>query len=60
MKIITENAAYVQKNDNNRYEFVKFEDKNEIEFFKNLDWMVDYNSVKDLNEEDFLNLEKIF
>ena len=80
MKIITDNAAYVQKNDlmylnssslaipgsiymkvfgwgitvindRNRYEFVKFEEDSEIEFFKDIDWMIDYNEVKDLTEE---------
>lgn len=80
MKIITENAVYVQKNDivylnnielaipasifmkvfgngiviindSNRYEFVKFEAPEEIEFFKGIDWMIDYNEVKDLSEE---------
>lgn len=85
MKIITEKAAYVQKNDlmylnssslaipasiymkvfgwgitiiddRNRYEFVKFEEDSEIEFFKDIDWMIDYNEVKDLTEEEMINL----
>ena len=83
MKIITKDAAYVQKNDitflnntdipipasiflkmfgtgvviiddSNRYEFMKYEEKDEIEFFKNLDWIIDYNEVKDLTEEEFI------
>lgn len=81
MKIITDNAIYVQKNDitylnntdlpipasiymkvfgngiviiddSNRYDFEKFEDHNEIEFFKGLDWIIDYNSVKDLSDDE--------
>lgn len=85
MKIITDNAAYVQKNDiaylnssdlpipasifmkvfgnsatiiddRNRYDFVKFEDADEINFFKNIDWMIDYNEVKDKTEEELISL----
>ncbi len=69
MKIITDNAVYVQKNDiaylnqidlaipasvfmkffgngivindSNRYEFVKFEELEEIDFFKGIDRMID-------------------
>jgi len=89
MKIVTNNAAYVQKNDlihlnqsgldipasvylkvfgqgitivddSNRYEFVKYEKSNEIEFFKNIDWMVEYTEVKDLTENEIMELaEKI-
>ena len=85
MKIITNNAVYVQMgdlmflnqtdlpipasifvnfggnnmtivDDNNRYEFIKFEDESEIDYFKNLDWIVDYNVVKDLNKKQVKNL----
>ena len=80
MKIITNDSAYVQKNDiaylnssdlpipasifmkvfgngvtiindSNRYDFVKFDEESEIEYFKGLDWMINYNEVKDLSEE---------
>ena len=76
MKIVTNEAIYVQKNDlvflnqtdipipasifmkafgkgatiinyNNRFDFVKFEDSKEIEFFKNMDFILDYDLVKD-------------
>lgn len=43
-------------NDDNRYEFVKFDTLEEIEYFKNLDWIIDYNAVKDLSEEEFIKL----
>lgn len=86
MKIITENAIYVQKNDlsqlykmdsaipasvflktffengvviiddSNRFEFVKFNDKKDIDFFKSTDWIVDYNEVKDLSEDEIIEL----
>ena len=85
MKIITDNAVYVQKNDiaylnssdlvmpisvfmkvfgkgvtinddSNRYGFVKFEDESEIDFFKGLDWIIDYNEVKNLGEEQIVDL----
>ncbi len=85
MKIITDNAAYVQKNDiaymnqtdlvipasifmkafgnvtvivddSNRYEFVTFEEPEEIEFFKGIDWMINYNEVKDFSEEEIIAL----
>ena len=75
MKIITDNAAYVQMNDiaflnhcdlpipasvfmksfgfgifvvddSNRYDFKEFNKPEDIEFFKNIDWMIDYNEVK--------------
>lgn len=85
MKIITNDSAYVQKNDisylnlsdlpipasifmkvfgngvtiindSNRYDFVKFDEESEIEYFKDLDWMIDYNEVKDLSEDEIIKL----
>jgi uncharacterized protein YfbU (UPF0304 family) len=85
MKIVTNNAVYVQKDDmialnetdlpiptsifnkvwgigitiidgSNRYEFIKFEEEHEIEYFKELDWIVDYNELKDLDEAGFIAL----
>lgn len=40
----------------NRYEFVEFTDPKEVEFFQGLDWIVDYNEVKNLTEEELLQL----
>lgn len=90
MKIITNDAVYVQMNDiaylnsldlpipasiymkafgmggitiindMNRYDFIKFEEKSEIQYFKDIDWMIDYNEVKDLSEDEIIKLaEKI-
>ena len=42
--------------DSNRYEFEKFEDVDKIEFFKGLDWIVDYNSVKDLSDDEIIEI----
>lgn len=86
MKIVTDEAVYVQKNDiaflqttdivcpynvhnelfqgedaviiadYNRYDFVKFTRPNDMEFFKSLDWIVDYNALKDLSEEELIEL----
>ncbi len=85
MKIMTDDAVYVQKNDlaylnqtdlpipasifmkvfgsgvviinnSNKYEFVKFDAPLEIEYFKGIDWMIDYNEVKDLSEEETIAL----
>ena len=42
--------------DSNRYEFVKFNAPEEIEFFKGLSWMINYNEVKDLSEEETIAL----
>lgn len=43
-------------NDKNRFEFIKFEEESEIEFFRSLDWIVDYDSVKDLDESQIIEL----
>lgn len=87
MKITTDKAVYVQKNDlgylfssdipipasiylqaagpefmiindTNRYDFVKFEEDSEIEYFNGMDWMVEYSEVKDLPVGDILGLEE--
>ena len=42
--------------DSNRYEFVKFDAPEEIEFFKGLSWMINYNEVKDLSKEETIAL----
>ncbi len=43
-------------NNSNKYEFVKFDAPLEIEYFKGIDWMIDYNEVKDLSEEETIAL----
>ncbi len=87
MKIITDDAAYVQKVDlsyldslditktqsiylsvfdwgktrltaANQYDFYKYDKKEDIEFFKNIDWMVDYDEVKDCSDDELIKLGK--
>lgn len=86
MKIISNNAAYIQKNDinyliqndiipeaminkickdsndedvENKYDFIKFTDFETVEFLKNLDCIIDYFRIKDLDEKDIVKLGKI-
>ena len=42
--------------DRNRYNFVCFTEAEDIEYFKQLDWMVDYNETKDMSEEELISL----
>ena len=87
MKIVTDNAVYIQNKDiiylsrinvpvpsslfNQIYNndiviiddlngngFVKLDKDSEIQFFKSLDWIVDYQNVKDLNIDDFKKLKQ--
>lgn len=54
MKVLGNGIVIID--DSNRYEFVEFEAPEEIEFFKGIDWMIDYNEVKDLSEEETIAL----
>lgn len=54
MKVF-ENGIVIIDN-SNRYEFVKFETPKEIEFFKGLSWMINYNDIKDLSEKEIIEL----
>lgn len=38
-------------NDSNRFNWVKFDDEVEVKFFKELDFIIDYNQYKDLTDE---------
>lgn len=42
-------------NDSNRYEFVKFSEPSEIEFFEQLDLIVNYDDYKDLSKEEIID-----
>ena len=42
--------------DSIRYEFIEFNDPKEIAFFKSLNWLIDYNEVKKLDEEELITL----
>ena len=46
--------------DSNRYEFIRFNKPDEIQFFKNQDWILNYNQVKDMTEDELIEYgEKI-
>ena len=89
MKIVTDKAVYIQKNDiirlsqsylnipesvflqiyatgviiaddKYKYEFIKIELDKEIDFFKSIDWIIDYNEVKDLSENEIIELSQKF
>lgn len=47
-----------QIDDKTKYEFIKFDEQSDIEFFKNLDWIIDYNEVKNLSESEIISLYK--
>lgn len=40
----------------NCYSFVKFTTLEEIEFFSKQDWIIDYDQVKDLTDDEIMNL----
>lgn len=40
----------------NGFEFVKFREKSEIEYFKGLDWIIDYNEIKGLSIESVIKI----
>ena len=37
--------------DSNRYDFVRFEDPRIVEFFKGIDWIVDYKAFRGKSDE---------
>lgn len=51
-------AGIVIIDDRNRYEFIEFTEPEEMEFFKKLDWIIDYNKVKDMSEDELIELGK--
>lgn len=48
----------VTVNDSNRMDFVEFTEPNEIEFFENLDWIIDYKQIRYLSEKEIKSKEK--
>lgn len=58
--VVVNNRNSVLIDDRNRYDFMEFNKPEEIEFFKNLDWMIDYNDVKDLTNIEFIDLGRSF
>lgn len=42
-------------NNVNRWEFIKLEGENFIDYFKGLDWIADYNEIKDMDEKELIS-----
>ena len=52
MKLFESNNDSVIVDGSNRASFIKFDNENEIDYFEELDWIVDYNAVKDLSQDE--------
>lgn len=50
------NLEFLVINENNKEEFVSFTRPKEISFFQDLDWIVDYNEVKNLSLDESIQL----
>lgn len=46
---IFENSE-IDVDDFNKYDFFKFDDVSDIEFFKGIDWIIDYDSIRNLTD----------
>lgn len=55
IKCIGEKSA-IEENGKDRLDFVMFENEDEIEFFKNIYWIYDYDKLKELNGEEIQNI----
>ncbi len=49
-KVFSWGAVFVT--DGNRFDFVRFEEEHEVEFFKNLDFIIDYDKYKAFSDEE--------
>ena len=54
MKVFEDGITVID--DSNRFQFVKFDDELEVDFFRKLDWIIDYNLVKDLSEKQIKSM----
>ena len=45
-------------NKNNINEFIKFDEEKELEYFKKIDWILDFNEIKDLNNIEIENFKE--
>ncbi len=52
MKLLFKDGNPFYVDNNNACEFVKFEDYYEVEYFKSLDWLIDYNEYKGYTKEE--------
>ena len=42
-------------NDNNKHEFIKFSNVEDVDFFKNCDWIIDYHALDGMTEVEIIN-----
>ena len=42
----------------NKYDFIRFDDDSEIDYFGKLNWLLDYSEVKDLSENEIVELRR--
>ena len=49
-------SSFTFVDDTNRYEFIRYDEESEVEFFRNLDFIVDYNETKDLDDKDIMDV----
>lgn len=48
----------IDVDDFNIYDFFRFEDVSDIEFFKSIDWIIDYDSVRNLTDIEIKEMGK--
>lgn len=44
--------------ENTKYEFVKFDKEEDINYFNSIDWIMDYDELKKLSNEEIINMWK--
>ena len=50
------NKSTIGNNDKNKLDFIMFKNEDEIEFFRNLVWIFDYDKLSELNGEEIQNI----
>ena len=50
------NKSCFMLDDDNRFDFMRFDKPEEVAYLKSLDWIIDYSSVKDLSEEEIIKM----
>lgn len=51
-KVFSVGATFVT--DANRFDFIRFEEEHEVDFFKKLEFVIDYDQYKDFSEEQLI------
>ena len=51
-KVFSVGAVFVT--DANRFDFIRFEEEHEVDFFKKLEFVIDYDQYKDFSEEQLI------